>query len=285
MASISNQAQVSYSYDGSTRTRSKNSNIVNSTILEEFDFSVSKTSSRDCYRLGDTITYFVEVQNTGCGCLRNFQLTDNLGDNNSVTYVEGSARIIIGGDLRTITPTSVSPLVINVSDRISRDGGVVVVYNVEVNEELGADVNEITNTVDVLGYPCGCDTTEEVLPITRSATSTITRCEFAEILITKQANSDTYCCSDEIEYFITLTNTGTIDATNVVVTDSLPENFVATEIYMENNGVRYVFDPSEYTIDEANLLTLPNATGTAILVPAVAPGIDNTTRIRIQGHI
>ena len=74
-------------------------------------------------------------------------------------------------------------------------------------------------------------------------------------------------------------------ANNVVVTDTLPENFVATEIYMENNGVRYVFDPSEYTINDANLLTLPNATGTAILVPAVGPGVDNTTRIRIQGHL
>ena len=44
-------------------------------------------------------------------------------------------------------------------------------------------------------------------------------------------------------------------------------------------------DESEYTIDASNLLTLPNETGTVILVPALGPGTDNTTRIRIHGHM
>ena len=285
MASISNQASVSFTYEGSTGTKSNNSNVVNSTILDEYSLTVEKTTSKECYQPGDTLTYFIQVINSGCGCLRNFHITDNLGDESYLTYVEGSARVIVDGILQEITPTSTTPLEFDVSDRLEREEGFVLLYNVEVVEDLGEDVNEIINTVEVTGYPCGCDCNNGNNGISETASATITKCEFAEVLITKQASSDTYCCDDEIDFFITLTNTGTIDATNVVVTDSLPENFVLTEIHMENNGEHYQFNPSEYTIDSSNLLTLPNATGRAILVPSLAPGIDNTTRIRIHGHM
>ena len=54
---------------------------------------------------------------------------------------------------------------------------------------------------------------------------------------------------------------------------------------MDSNGEHYQFSSSEYTIDNANLLTLPNETGRAILVPAISPGVENTTLIRIHGHM
>ena len=285
MASISNQAQVSFSYEGATGTRSNNSNVVNATLLDEYSLSVEKTTSKNCYRPGDTLTYFIQVINTGCGCLKNFHITDNLGDEGYLTYVEGSARLIVGGILEEITPTSVSPLEFDVSDRLEREEGFVILYNVEVVEELSEEVNEITNTVEVRGYPCGCDCRDNKNCVHAEDSATITKCEFAEVLITKQASSDTYCCDEEIDFYITLTNTGTIDATDVVVTDSLPENFTLTSIFMENNGDVYEFGPAEYTLDSANFLTLPNAVGRSILVPSIAPGVDNTTRIRIHGHM
>lgn len=284
MASISNQAHVSFSYEGSDITRSNSSNIVNSTILDEYSFSVEKTTSRSCYRTGDTLTYFIQVINTGCGCLRNFHIEDNLSETEYLSYVEGSARLIVGGILSEITPSSINPLEFDVSDRLEREEGFVLLYNVVISDNVPEDVNEIENTVTVRAYPCGCDCDDNRC-LTETSTATITKCEFAEVLITKQASSDTYCCDDEVDFYITLTNTGTVDATNVIVTDSLPENFVTTEIRMENNGETYVFDASEYTIDNANFLTLPNAVGRAILVPSIAPGIDNTTRIRIHGHM
>lgn len=285
MASISNQASVSYSYEGSSTTRTNNSNVVNSTVLDEYALVVEKTISKDCYRPGDTLTYFIQVINSGCGCLKNFRVSDNLGNEGYLTYVEGSARVIVGGILEEITPTNTNPLEFEISDRLEREEGLVILYNVEVREDLSEEVNEITNTVTVTGFPCGCDCNNSNNGISETASASISKCEFAELLITKQASSDTYCCDDEVDFFITLTNTGTIDATNVVVTDSLPENFVLTEIHMENNGETYQFAPSEYTVDSANLLTLPNATGRAILVPSIAPGVDNTTRIRIHGHM
>ena len=105
------------------------------------------------------------------------------------------------------------------------------------------------------------------------------------MLITKAITNDSVCCGEEVDYLIILTNTGSVDATNVVVTDQLPMSFTTMSIRMENNGNRYVFAKSEYDINDTNFLTLPNATGTEILVPAIAPGVDNTTRIIIHGHM
>lgn len=284
MASISNQAQVSFSYAGGT-TQTNNSNIVTSTMLDEYGISIVKTASKDCYRPGDTITFYIQVQNTGCCSLKNFQISDTLGENSYLSYVNGSARVIVDGILINITPTS-TPETLNftIPDRLDRETGFVLLYNVTISANIPESINELTNTATVTGIPCCC-TTEPPITVTDTTTATISKCEYAEVLITKQASSDTYCSDDEIDYFITLTNTGTIDATNVVVTDVLPTGFVTTDIFMQNNNQTYHFLPSEYTIDDANLLTLPNATGTAILVPAVAPGIDNTTRIIIHGHV
>lgn len=283
MASISNQAHVSYSFTGG-ETRTSNSNVVNSTILDEYAFSVEKTTSRSCYRPGDTLTFYIQLINTGCGCLRNFRISDDLGGEGYLTYVEGSARVIVDGILEEITPTGTDPLEFEIPDRLEREEGLVLLYNVEVIEDLSEEVNEITNTVTVTGYPCGCDCNDNRC-ITETSSATIEKCEFAELLITKQASSDTYCCDDEIDFFITLTNTGTVDATDVIVTDELPESFTLTSIFMENNGETYEFGPTEYTLSDANFLTLPNAIGRAILVPSIAPGVDNTTRIRIHGHM
>ena len=140
MASISNQAQVSFSYEGGS-TRTNNSNVVNSTLLDEYSFSVEKTTSRECYRPGDTLTFYIQVTNTGCGCLRNFQISDTLGENNNLTYVEDSARIIYDGTLNSITPTNLSPLEFDVSDRLERGNGFVLLYNVVVNENISEEVN------------------------------------------------------------------------------------------------------------------------------------------------
>ena len=132
--------------------------------------------------------------------------------------------------------------------------------------------------------PCGC-CDDDTLTLSGSAELSIPKCMSAEVVITKSVSKDSICCDEEIDYLITLTNTGNVDATNVVVTDTLPANFVVMEIHKENNGNHYQYDESEYDLSDANLLTLPNETGTIIEVPTIAPGVDNTTRIRIHGHM
>lgn len=290
MAQIfSNQARVTFSYEGSEVSHTNDSNIVNSTMKDRYDFSVEKTATSDCFRPGDRVNFFVNITNTGCGCLGMFRISDNLGGEGYLTYVEGSTRLFVNGSMTTIVPTGTSPLEFEISADLARGGSFVLQYSADVSDDISADILSITNEVTVIagyyGCGCGCNGSSSNNTITKTATFTLEKCEFAEVLITKSVSSDSVCCDDEIDYFITLTNTGTIDATNVVVTDSLPTGFTLTEVHSENNGVHYKYDASEYDVDGSNLLTLPNATGTAIYVPAIAPGVDNTTRIRLHGHM
>lgn len=284
METISNQAHVTFSYGNLDTTKTNNSNIVISSIKDRFSLSVEKTSTTNCFRAGEIISYMVTVKNTGCGCLSNFTLTESLNED-YVSYVEGSGKLFMNGSMATLDPSDLSPLTFLVSGNIERDESFIFQYNVMVNSDISPEVNEITNRVEVRGYPCGCTCNENNNCVEGEAEHTIPKCEFAEVLITKSVCNDNVCCGEELDYLITLTNTGNVDAMNVVVTDSLPANFTVMEIHKENNGVHYKYDASEYDIDDANLLTLPNETGTIIEVPALAPGVDNTTRIRIHGHM
>lgn len=286
METISNQAHVTFSYGDLETTKTNDSNIVNSSIKDKYSLSVEKTSTTECFRAGEIISYIVSVKNTGCGCLSNFEITDSLGGEDYASFANGSGKIFIGGTMSNIVPTALSPLTFAVSGRLERDEEFVLQYNVLVDSNISSEVNEITNCVEVRGYPCGCSCGDgDTNFVEGSAEHTIKKCEFAEVLITKSVSNNNVCCGEELDYTITLTNTGNVDAKNVIVTDSLPTNFTVMEIHKENNGVHYKYDASEYTLDEANLLTLPNEAGTIIEVPALAPGVDNTTRIRIHGHM
>lgn len=288
---ISNQARVTFAYEGSTASQTNTSNIVTRTISDRYDFEVEKSANTDCFRAGETITYYIQVTNVGCNCLSNFQISDNLGGEDYLTYVEDSARLFIDGSMEEITPTDVSPLEFEVNRELQRNDGFIIQYNVTVNEDISVDLEGIENTVTINAYPCGCkcncnnNDNNNNNRVTKTASLTLSRCEYANVLIAKALVNDNVCCGGDADYTITLTNIGNIDATDVVVTDLMPEEFTATEIHMENNGVTYHFNASEYTIDAANFLTLPNASGTAILVPSLRPGYDNTTVITIHGHM
>lgn len=284
MSTITNQAFVSFSYNDSTETKTNASNIVTQSTRSKYSFSVEKVSTTECFRAGENISYMITVTNTGCECLHNFIVSDNMSGSGYLSYVEGSSRIFINGSMHMITPTNLSPLTFDISDSLSKGTSFILQYNALVDEDISTEVDEITNEVTVTAYPCCADSGNDYF-VTETASATVTKCEYAEVLITKAVSNDYLCCGDDVDYFITLTNIGTVDATNVVVTDQLPATFNVSEIHMENNGNHYMFEKTEYDISDTNFLTLPNATGTVILVPAIAPGVDNTTRIKIHGRM
>lgn len=285
MEQITNQAQVTFSYSGSDTTKTNRSNIVSHSMKDKYSIVVEKTSTNNCFRAGDTLTYFIKVTNTGCGCLSNIRIEDTIDNTDFVTFVENSAKLFMNGSMTDITPTSDSPLVFELNGKLERDEELVLQYVVMVSSNISIEVNEITNSVKVSADPCGCGCNRNSDSVEAETELTLSKCEEAEVLITKAVSNDNICCGEELDYFITLTNTGTVDATNVVVTDTLPADFVVMEIHKENNGNHYKYDSSEYDIDDSNLLTLPNESGTIIEVPSLAPGVDNTTRIRIHGHM
>lgn len=285
MEQITNQAQVTFSQAGSEVSRTNTSNIVSHTVKDNYSIAVEKTSNNDCFRSGESLTYFVRISNTGCNCLSGLRIEDNITAEEYITYVENSAKLFMNGSMLDITPTSTSPLTFEIDGRFERESDIILQYVVMVESNIPVEINEITNRVEVIAHPCGCSCNGNSENIHACSELTIPKCEEAEVLITKAVSNDSVCCGEVVDYYITLTNIGTVDATNVIVTDSLPSNFTVMEIHKENNGNHYKYDSSEYDINGSNLLTLPNESGTIIEVPALAPGVDNTTRIRIHGHM
>ena len=286
---LTNQAQVSFSFNGSTETRTNYSNIVTSNVKESYDFSAEKTANVDCFKAGDRVTYSIHIVNDGCGCLGSFTINDDFCSEDYATFVTGSGVLMINGSMTSITPTDLTPLTFVISNNLNKNSELVLQYSVDINQNISSEVDEIKNTATITACPCNpCESingNKASYCVTKIVSHTLPKCEYAEVLITKAVSNDNVCCEDELDYIITLTNTGNVDATNVIVSDSLPEEFKLMSIRMENNGDFYTFSPDEYTLSAANYLTLPNATGTRILVPSLAPGVDNTTRIRIHGHI
>lgn len=284
MEIISNQAHVSFSYEGATETYTNDSNIVNASMKDQYSVLVEKSSTSSCFKAGDTITYMIHITNNGCCCLGRFEIVDTFENSEYLSYISGSSRLFINGSMQTIIPTETNPLTFEIGGRLEKDEELILQYNMHVSSNIDSDITSLENNVEVRAYPCNCDNDSND-SVQGNATLSIPKCEFAEILITKAVSNDNVCCGEELDYIITLTNTGTVDAINVVVTDNLPNNFTLTEVHSENNGVHYKYDSSEYDLDAANFLTLPNATGAIISVPAIAPGVDNTTRIRLHGHM
>ncbi len=295
---FTNQSTVSYDYEGATSTKTNTSNIVTSTMNDRVSFSVEKTSLATDFSAGDVLTYLIHVTNTGSDTLNHFTVSDNLGGSDLLSYVDGTARLFIDGTLKDITPTSTDPLEFVISETVVRDQEFILMFNAMVESDVDEDVTEIENSVTVRGCStcgCGCDNDNDSSTSdsesdenrrchTETATLTIPRRNSAELLITKSASRDNFSCGDEFDYFITLTNNGNLDASNVVVKDKMPDEFTLTEVHMENGGNHYMFNSSEYDVDDENNLTVPNATGTAILVPTSSLGRDNSTVIRIHGH-
>ena len=282
---ISNQATATYNFDGSVETRSSTSNTVNTVVRDEYCVDIIKHNNNECFNPGDNLTFTIEVTNCGCKALKNFRITDNLGlddDYRPLTYLEGTSTLIMNGTFTNITPTDTEPLTYSVTNVLNPEESFFITYTVTVDPEISSEILEIVNSVEVKGYPA-CESCNERRFVTDTSSSTTPRCEDANLVLFKEASKNNICSCDSFEYTIVLRNTGLTDATNVVVTDLLPEGFTITNIHVISDEINHNYDTSEYSVDGSNLLTLPNNTGTVINVRSVEPGVNHDTVVTITG--
>ena len=173
---------------------------VNVTVPE---INPDKTVDNEIPNFGDNVTYTVTVTNDGIGDANNVVITDVL--DKGLKFLNATGNFTYDEKTGTITWT------------VDLAKGETKTFNVNVT---------------VLGYG--------VLPNTvavgnKTAVRNIT---VPEIITVKEVNSSDIHIGDEITYIITVSNSGKINATNVVIRDILPEGLKF--INASNGGV---YDP------------------------------------------
>lgn len=266
MATFFNQATLSY--NGNT----VNSNIVTGELVEVI--SATKTALTDDYTTGDIVSYAVSIINSGTTDFRGLEITDNLGAYTfnettlvPLTYVGGSVRYFINGDLTAApTVTAGPPLTIS-GVTVPAGGNAIIVYSARVNSfaPLG-EGSAITNTVTVTGGGLSSDITAE---------ATIPAVTEASLTITKTLNPTTVTDNGELTYTFIIQNTGAQAVTaadDASITDTFDPIIDITGVTLD--GTAWT-EGTNYTYDETTgvFTTLPGQ----IVVPAATYAQDPIT--------
>lgn len=281
MATILNNS-ATLTYNSGTDTGTAVSNVVSTNLLDSFSLAVQKFTANDSWRPGENITYLVTVTNTGTQPLNAVEITDDSGGAGELlSYVENSARLIRNGEVVQVTPTDTSPLTIPLAEVLQSGESITVLYVSQVSAAVGDAVQEITNTVQALARRGA----EGVVVESELDSVTIPREDFAQIDITKSVDKAVISSGDTLTYTFTIENSGNIPATNVVITDTLPEGFEITSIQSETDGVVTVYDEGDYTVSADNTLILPTGDAVTITVPARTQAGAGVTIVTVEGIV
>lgn len=282
MASVvNNQATIAYNYN--TSSASAASNTVATTVLDEYTLTANKYAVNSVYRPGDYTAYASSIVNTGNGSLYSVTVSDDLASG-YLTYVDDSLKVFYNGNLVSVTPTTTNPLVFTLPNTMNTNDDYVYVYMATVSDTIPSTVTSITNNQTVTAREGSVTGTLLTVSPTPSATTTLD--SYADLSIVKSTDSSSVTSGDALTYQFTITNSGNVEATDVVLTDQLPTGFTITSITSTTDGVTTTYSSSDYTLNATtNTLTLPNSTGTPITVPAATTSGNGTTVINVTGTI
>jgi len=281
MPIINNSASATYNY-GEDQSSSATSNVATANLLDTYSITGEKGVLSGTFRPGENETYYIQVTNSGTSSLYDVTVSDDLGGaTNPLTYVTGTGYFVINEVFTALTPTSLNPLVFTLPEPLTSGQTATILYVARVSDSVGIDETEIVNSASISAR--GGSPTGEVISVTPSPTASIVREDYANISIVKSVSSDTVSAGVPFSYTLTLENDGNLPATDIVVTDVLPEGFVINSITSTTNGVTTTYDASTYSVDAQNTLTLPTS-GPQISVPASESGVPGVTTITITGQ-
>ncbi len=215
--SITNTASVSSDTDDPDTTNNSATEIT--TVNTEADLSITKSDNPDPVIAGETLTYTITVTNNGSSYAQNVVLTDNVPSelqNSEYSEDGGATWNSWGGNL------SLGTLANGESKEILIRGTI----------DPSFTGNSISNTASV-----SSDTNDQDIT-NNSATQDTTVNQEADLSITKTDNPDPVKPGEILTYTITVTNSGSSFAQNVVLTDNVPTQIQNPE-YSDDNGTTW----------------------------------------------
>lgn len=259
MATFNNTATLFYN------DNSVNSNIVTGELREVL--SAAKSAITDNYGAGETITYVVNLTNTGSVAFSNLTVSDNLGEYAfgedelyPLTYVTGSAALYVNGVKQAAPTVTAGPPLTFGGIGVPANGNTLLIYQATVNSYAPLELEaEITNTVTVSGDGLASDIT---------ASETVSVRTEAVLTITKAINPTVVTENGQLTYTFTIQNIGNTEAAvgdNVTVTDTF--NPILNAITVTYNGEVWT-EGTDYTYNSATgvFSTIPGR----ITVPAAS---------------
>ena len=269
---VTNSTSTEYQFSGSTDVLTTQSNVHDVILQDPTGITLSKTSNTNSFVVGQIITYTVEITNNSSQFFNGVRIIDNLGGGN-LAYVLGSATLTVGSLTYPVTPISTNPLTFTLQE-LNVGSTMILRYNCQVIFNLPSSVNNITNTVQGIGYT-------STRTITGFATNTISRNLSQELEISKGSTLSSVLPNQVFSYLITITNNTSTSATLNTVTDQLPENFVITNISVKvGTNPTINLSESDYVLSSTNNLTIPSPTGPILTVPS-----NGETLITITGYL
>ncbi|MGG5462105.1 DUF7507 domain-containing protein [Clostridium sp. B9] len=211
---IPNTATIDYEYivdpTEQLRSASRDTNTV-TTLVNSVLLNPLKSVDKGYADVGEEITYTLSFTNTGNADAENVVITDEIP--NGTSYVAGSINLNVPF---TGNPTTQ----ISLTNSIAPGETVIVTFRVLVEEV--PTPNPIPNTGNI-AYEFILDPTEPSENRNINTNTVFTEVRSAELgPIVKSANKDFVQVGDEIEYTITFTNSGNVNAENVGISDVLP---------------------------------------------------------------
>ncbi|MBQ1279063.1 MAG: DUF11 domain-containing protein [Clostridia bacterium] len=279
MAIFTNYATLTYNGN------SVNSNVVTGEIQEAL--TINKTALTETYTQGDTVTYVVNVINSGGAVYNGLMLTDDLGAYAvggqtvyPLTYRDGSVRYFVDGEpMAAPTVADTQPLTVT-GLTIPAGAIATLVYQADVNEFAPLMTGgEITNTVTLSGTG--------VTPITAEETITVTA--GPRLTITKALSPTVVTENGQLTYTFTIQNFGNApvtEETGAVLTDTfdpaldlvsvtfngtewsapLNYNYVATDGLFTTVAGAITVDAATYTQNPDGSYTVTPGVSTLVIV-------------------
>ena len=267
MATITNQARITYSYGAVNAAAA--SNIATATLTEPL--TGSKTSLGSTYTAGDEITYILSLTNGSATAATDITVSDNLGRSTAggvaytpLSYV-GPAYLYINGVYTSeLTPATTAGSLIFTLPSIPAGANAVIIYKAALTSEAPlTSGSTVTNTATFASPTLG----------TAEKSNTITVENYARLNIVKSMSPNPVVGGGPLTYTFTVYNYGNDAATDVVLTDVFSP--APTDIAVTVNGTAVSAENYTYT---GGTLTLPAAGSSyEITVPAATFTTDTTT--------